>query len=53
MVALGIVAVLATLALPSFGSIVARHRLKAAAENLSMDLAELRFEATRRGRPCT
>ncbi len=51
MAALGIVAVLATLALPSFGSIMARHRLKAAAENLSMDLAELRFEATQRGMP--
>jgi type IV fimbrial biogenesis protein FimT len=51
MVALGIVAVLMTLALPSFGSIMARHRLKAAAENLSMDLAELRFEATQRGVP--
>ncbi len=48
MLALGIVAVLTTLALPSFGNIVARHRLKAAAENLSMDLAELRFEAARR-----
>ena len=51
MVALGIVAVLTTLALPSFGSIMARHRLKAAAENLSMDLAELRFEAAQRGVP--
>jgi type IV fimbrial biogenesis protein FimT len=51
MVALGIVAVLMTLALPSFGSIMARHRLKAAAENLSIDLAELRFEATKRGVP--
>ena len=51
MVALGIVGVLMTLALPSFGSMVARHRLKAAAENLAMDLAELRFEATQRGVP--
>ena len=51
MVALGIVAALMTLALPSFGSIMARHRLKAAAENLSMDLAELRFEATQRSVP--
>lgn len=49
MLALGIVALLTTLALPSFGHIVARHRLKAAAENLSMDLAEMRFEAARRG----
>jgi type IV fimbrial biogenesis protein FimT len=50
-VALAIVAVLATLALPSFGHMLARHRLKAAAENLAVDLAELRFEATRRGVP--
>jgi type IV fimbrial biogenesis protein FimT len=51
MVALAIVAILATLALPSFGHMLARHRLKATAENLATDLAELRFEATRRGAP--
>jgi type IV fimbrial biogenesis protein FimT len=51
MVALAIVAVLMTLALPSFGSIMARHRLKAAAEDLSMDLAELRMQAAQRGQP--
>ena len=51
MVALAIVAVLATLALPSFGSMLARHRLKAAADHMAMDLVELRFEATRRGVP--
>ncbi len=49
MVALAIVAVLLTLALPSFGSIVARHRLKATAEQLSADLAELRLLAAQRG----
>jgi type IV fimbrial biogenesis protein FimT len=49
MVTLAIVAVLASLALPSFGGMMARHRLKAAADHLSMDLAEARFEATRRG----
>ena len=49
MVALAIVAVLTTLALPSFGSILARHRLKAAAEQLSMDLAELRLMSAQRG----
>ncbi len=51
MVALAIVAVLATLTVPSFGGMLARHRLKAAADHLAMDLAELRFEATRRGLP--
>lgn len=51
MVALAIVAVLTTLALPSFGSMVSRHRLKAAAEQMSLDLAELRLLATQRGQP--
>lgn len=49
MVTLAIVALLMTLALPSFGSIMARQRLKAAAEQLSMDLAELRLLAAQRG----
>jgi type IV fimbrial biogenesis protein FimT len=51
MLALAIVAVLATLALPSFGSMVARHRLKAAAENLALDLAELRQQSAQRQPP--
>ena len=51
MVALAIVAVLTTLALPSFGSMVARHRLKAAAEQLQMDLAELRLLSAQRAQP--
>jgi type IV fimbrial biogenesis protein FimT len=51
MVALAIVAVLATLALPSFGSMMSRQRLKAAAEMMSMDLAELRLLAAQRGQP--
>jgi type IV fimbrial biogenesis protein FimT len=51
MLALGIVAVLMSLALPSFGSIMTRNRLKAAAEHLALDLAELRLEATQRGVP--
>ena len=51
MVALAIVAVLMTLALPSFGSMMSRHRLKAAAEQMSMDLAELRLQSTQRGQP--
>lgn len=49
MVALAIVAVLMTLALPSFGSILARHRLKAAAEQMAADLGELRLLAAQRG----
>ena len=48
---LAIVAVLLTLALPSFGSILSRHRLKAAAEQLAADLAELRLQAAQRGVP--
>jgi type IV fimbrial biogenesis protein FimT len=51
MFTLAIVAVLLTLALPSFGSILARHRLKAAAEQLSADLGELRLLAAQRGVP--
>ena len=49
MVALGMLAVLMTLAVPSFGSIMARQKLKAAAEDLAMDLAEMRLQATQRG----
>lgn len=49
MVAIGILALLMSLAVPSFGHIMARHRLKAAAEGLAMDLSEMRFEAARRG----
>lgn len=49
MVAVAIVAVLASLAVPSFGAQRARNHLKAAAERLAGDLAEARFEATRRG----
>jgi type IV fimbrial biogenesis protein FimT len=50
-IALGLLAVLVTLALPAFASLMSRHRLKAAAEHLAVDLAELRFEATQRGVP--
>jgi len=49
LVTLAIVAVMMTLALPSFGSILARHRLKAAAEQLSADLGELRLLSAHRG----
>ena len=49
MVALAIVAVLMSLAVPSFGSVLARHRLKAAAEQLAADLADARLLAAQRG----
>jgi type IV fimbrial biogenesis protein FimT len=49
LVTLAIVAVMMTLALPSFGSILARHRLKAAAEQMAADLGELRLISAQRG----
>ena len=49
MAVLAVVAVLAALALPSMGALAQRHRLIGAAEALSADLAEARFEAARRG----
>jgi type IV fimbrial biogenesis protein FimT len=51
MIALAVMALLLTLALPSFGDHLARQRLKAAAEMLAADLAEARFEAAQRGQP--
>jgi len=49
LITLGVLAVLATLAVPSMGSQLDRHRLVAAAEALAADLGEARFEAARRG----
>lgn len=49
MIAIAVLAVLSTLALPSMGRQLERHRLQAAAEALAADLAEARFEAARRG----
>lgn len=49
MITVALLAVLATLAAPSFGSALARYRLKAAAEDLAHDLAEARIAATQRG----
>jgi len=49
LVTLALVALLATLAAPSFGGMLARHRLKAAAEQVALDLAELRQQAQQRG----
>lgn len=51
MVAIAVLAVLATLALPSFGSLLERHRLSAAAETLALDLSETRFQSAQSGQP--
>jgi type IV fimbrial biogenesis protein FimT len=49
-IALAILAIVATLALPSFGAGAERTRLRLAAETLASDLAEARFEAAKAGR---
>jgi type IV fimbrial biogenesis protein FimT len=49
LIAIAVLAILSTLALPSMGRQLERHRLLAAAEALAADLAEARFEAARRG----
>lgn len=48
-VALAVLAVMASLAMPSFAGMAARTRLKAVVEALAGDVAEARFEAARRG----
>jgi type IV fimbrial biogenesis protein FimT len=48
-IVLAVTAVLVTLAVPSMGRQLERHRLQAAAESLAADLTEARFEAARRG----
>lgn len=48
-VGLAIVALIASLAVPSFASRIARQRLATTAEMLALDLAETRFEAARSG----
>jgi len=49
MIGLAVLAIVASLALPSFASVSARGRLRAVAETLAADLNEARFEAARRG----
>jgi type IV fimbrial biogenesis protein FimT len=51
MIALAMVAVLMGVAVPSLSAMLARHRLRSAAEHLAMDLGETRHEAVRLGRP--
>lgn len=50
-IALAILAIVATIALPGLGPLAERARLRSAAEALAGDLAEARFEAARLGRP--
>jgi type IV fimbrial biogenesis protein FimT len=49
MIGLAVLAVLASLAVPSFGALSERTRLKTVAETLAGDVAEARFEAAQRG----
>lgn len=51
MIGLAVLALVASLALPSFAGVASRARLKGAAEMLAADLAEARYEAARRGQP--
>jgi type IV fimbrial biogenesis protein FimT len=53
MVVIAITAILASLAVPSFGRQMARSHLKSAAERMAADMAEARFESVRRGMPMT
>lgn len=50
MIGLAILAIIATLALPSLGAMSERSRLRAAAEAFAADLAEARFESAKSGR---
>ena len=49
MVAIAMLAVLGVMAGPPMGSMMARHRVQAAAAQLGADLGDTRHEATRRG----
>jgi type IV fimbrial biogenesis protein FimT len=50
-VALAIMAILATMAVPSMAARLDRGRIKTAAETLAGDITEARFEASRRSQP--
>lgn len=49
MMALAMLAIVGSLALPSFGSLLGRTRLKSTAETLASDIAEARREAVTKG----
>ncbi len=49
-IAIAVLVLLATLALPSFQARIERQRLAGAAQALAADLSDARFEAVRRGR---
>lgn len=49
-VVIGLLATVATIAIPSFADHLARHRLKAAGEALVIDLSEARWTAAQRGK---
>ena len=51
MIALAILAILATMAAPTLTERLARQRLVSAAETLAMDMAEARVEAVQSGQP--
>lgn len=51
MIGLAICAVLMSLAVPSLSAHLQRHRLKAAAQGLELDLREARYESAQRGAP--
>jgi type IV fimbrial biogenesis protein FimT len=50
LLAVALVGVLASMALPSFGSAVSRQRLKGVSQTLAIDMAEARHEAVRGGK---
>lgn len=50
-IAMAMLAIVASLALPNFGSAADRTRLRSAAETLATDIAEARYESAQRGAP--
>lgn len=50
-IVVAVLAVLGSLAIPSFSNRLARERLAATAERLAADVSEARFDAARRGQP--
>jgi prepilin-type N-terminal cleavage/methylation domain-containing protein len=51
LIALAVMTILLTLAVPTFADMAARHRLAAASEMLALDLQQARFDAVQRGVP--